>query len=97
MISVDVFEFLEVVPLSSVDAVLSLGEIPHVVRRQGRRFSRIFCFQPISVALFLNSVDCFVLDFRPGWNSFDIPDGSKIVLVGDDDVKVIHRVFDICG
>lgn len=90
----DLFEYLDLPPLSPIDVVLSLGESPVRIDRHGRRFSKVFSPSLISLALCLDSGENFTLDLLAGWNHFDIPSGSQIALVGSPNVNIIHRVFD---
>jgi hypothetical protein len=80
-------------PLSSIDVVVRLSSFPHILKRDGRRYSRAFFYQ--NVRLLISQVGKqFCLDFAPGWNSFDFPDGTQIALASSETATIIHHLSD---
>lgn len=81
-----ILDFCETLP--TIDTVYLLNQSPQVLKRLGRRYSYIFC--SITVHIF---VDQYSLDFAAGWNSFFVPDGSRIS--AQEDITILHRATDI--
>lgn len=81
-------------PLSSIDMVVHLSSLPHRIKRHSRRYSHAFFYE--NVRMLVSQLGSqFHLDFAPGWNSFDFPDGTQIALADGETATIIHHVCDI--
>ena len=81
--------------LDAIDKMITIAQLPETIKRQGRRYSRIFFSRCVQLSVHLDKVGHFLVDFLPGWNPFDFPDGTEIALLeGQEPITALHHLYD---